>query len=125
LSDDDIKRMIIYEIVLKSIPNVLFILTALIRYYEVKSIGFARVSHYSIFFILKIGVSCFMAFLNFMLILLSFTMNPNWKQSIWTVKADLRFLSLVYLLEVFAWTISAFLLAYEYKKRLSEAYYSH
>lgn len=41
------------------------------------------------------------------------------------VKAGERFLSLIYLINLGAWIISYLLLKFEYKRRLSEAYYAH
>lgn len=60
-----------------------------------------------------------------LLIIVSFAMSANNSQSIWIVQAGKRWLSFVFVINIAAWAISAKLLAYEYKKGLSEAYYAH
>lgn len=53
LSDEFILKQIIFEIVLKTIPSILFIILGTIRYYSIRPIGVARISQYSVFYIIK------------------------------------------------------------------------
>ena len=125
ISEDDVQMMIVYELGVKSVPSVLFLIAATMRFCEIRSIGFARIMHYSVFFMCKIVSSLLLSFLNLLLVLLAMSMRKDAHQSLWMVKTDHRLLSLVYLVDVAAWAASAALLTYEYRKRLSEAIYSH
>ena len=117
--------MSIWELGVKSIPSVIFLIAALKRYNEIKSIGLTRIANYSVFYKLKIVSSYLMASLNILLILLSFIMSKEWFQALWMVKTENRFLSLVYLINVAAWVSSGLLLRFEYRRRLSESIYAH
>ena len=66
-----------------------------------------------------------MAFINLSLIVLSLAMPDKYGTTLWIVKSDNRFLSLVFILNIAAWLLAIKLLKFEYKRRLSEAYYSH
>lgn len=125
LTEDQIWKMVIYEIIVKTIPSIVFIITAAIRLAEIKSFGVSRVTSYSKMFIFKVIFNFSLALMNFILIVLSFAMKPNQKQSIWIVKSGYRSLSFVFLINIAAWAISAKLLSFEYKRGLSEAFYCH
>ena len=44
ITETDVQRMAIYELAVKNIPSVLFLIAAYIRYNEIKSIGLARIT---------------------------------------------------------------------------------
>ena len=115
------------EVGLKTFPSFLFLIFAAFRFYDIRSIGFAsRLTVYSKFFITKQVISYVLAFIYIALILLILTLpSKDNKDVAWFITLDKRPSCLIYLINAAAWIVSERLMSYEYRKRLSEAFYSH
>lgn len=61
----------VIEVGIKTIPSVLFIILATIRFFQIKDIGFAsRNTNYSSFFIAKVVISAFLSGMFLLLIII-------------------------------------------------------
>jgi hypothetical protein len=98
---------------------------AFVRFTSIRSIGFYRTTIYSKLFISKMTVSWLLVALYVMLILLAYILPATWKNSEFITRYDHRSLSFIYLINIAAWIVSIKLMAYEYRKGLSEGFYSH
>lgn len=96
------------------------------RFADIKSIGFAsRITVYSNFFITKQIISYVLAILYLTLIVLVFTLPDKDADICWFIFYQKQPSCLAYLIVISAWIVSERLMSYEYRKRLSEAFYSH
>lgn len=109
----------------KTLPSLIFLIMALVRFCEIKPIGFQRTTVYSQLFLWKVRFSYFLAAYNVVLIVLAVSLPSSWGHAPLISRSDKKALSIIYFFNVGAWIVSAKLMAYEYKKRLSEAFYSH
>lgn len=126
--DDSCKKLMAVEIGMETFPSVLFLILATVRFFEIKSIGFAsRTTVYTKFFITKRLISLLMMFLYLALIIIIFAIPSDKKDKnvCWLIDYERKPTCLIYLVNAAAWLVSERLLRYEYRKRLSEAIYSH
>ena len=118
----------IIEIGVKTFPSFLFLILALVRFKEIRSIGFAsRITVYSKLFLLKEVISYTLVFFYLTLIVIVFSLPDKGANDdiCWFTIYSKQAASLVYLVNASAWLVSELLMRYEYRKRLSEAIYSH
>jgi len=97
--------------------------TALIRYFEIRPIGFSKTTIYSKMYKLKMLLQGVLSLVEMATIALYFV-QPSLDDDFYFVY-EARGYSFVLILDIFAWAIGAALLNYEYQKRLSEAFYTH
>lgn len=109
---------------IKVLPSLAFLIVARHRYRKIKSIGRAKTS-YSLFYKIKQTSSYSLAMIYSMLIVLAIGMPPKLYEEYWDRNVNSRFFNLIYLINVFAWIVSGVLLRSEYRRRLSEAFYTH
>jgi hypothetical protein len=115
----------IIEVGIKSVPSLLFIILATVRFLSIRDIGFAsRITTYSKFYIAKICLQIFMAAFYLILIIIILSLSGQCNQD-WFNVYNAQYVSFVYLFDIIAWLYSSRLLRYEYRKRLSEGLYSH
>lgn len=114
------------EIFSKTLPALIFLITALVRYYEIQPIGFSKTTIYSKMFKSKMVLQCAMIAVEIGTILLYFVKpaDSSTEEPIDYIYEQ-RWLSLILVVNIFAWVVGASLMNYEYKKRLSEAFYTH
>ena len=116
------------ELICKSLPALIFLGTAFLRYKEIKSIGFSKTTIFSRLYKAKMAIQISQFFLDGILITLYFVEPLIYKkgsrQASHYIYED-HWLSLIFITNMIAWLVGARLMDYEYRKRLSEAYYCH
>ena len=116
------------ELCTKSFAGLLFLIGATYRFQDIRPIGFTRRTHYSKLFVSKLFAQYFQAILQLMLIILHFIVPLFQNEELIPfneIYGDLKYISLLQILNVAGWIVGGKLLAYEYRKRLSETYYTH
>ena len=118
--------MLVYyygELFSRSLPAVIFLVAAVVRYFEIRPIGFTKTTSYSKMYKIKMLLQGVLALLEVFTIVFFF-LEPSPDDPLYFV-FEHRGASFVLLLDILAWAVGAALLDYEYKKRLSEAFYTH
>lgn len=106
--------------ILKSIISILFLVTATIRFFEIRSIGFTSIKSTSLRIPKgKIVLSIFMVIINLSMIGYLVFLHVEHTVELW----DLTFL--VNVVNILAWIIGVLLLHYESRKKLVESFYAH
>lgn len=117
------------ELFCKSFPALVFLITALVRYVEVQPIGFSRTTIYSKLYRFKLYTQYLQVLLEILIITLYFVepliKNRGHNHRASTYIFEARWFSLVFCVNMVAWLVAARLMRYEYRKRLSEAFYAH
>lgn len=98
------------------------ILTA-IRFVEIRPIGFSKTTSYSKLFLAKLSLQFVQALVQALILI--FFLIPLDDVTDSDEIREYRFLTLLYIVNIIAWIVAGKLLAYEYRKRLSETYYTH
>jgi hypothetical protein len=121
-----VKLQFYSEILCKCLPAGVFLVTALVRYKEIEAIGFSKTTLYSKMYRWKKYIQYALAFCEAVSIVLYF-MEPKISAAnpFSSYIFEERWWSLFLLLPLIGWVAGVQLMHYEYKKRLSEAFYSH
>ena len=139
------------EAIGQNIPALVFIFAGTFNFYQIRSIGFNRIVNYSLMFKLKLYSSSTMIILSCVQIIVLLTkafmseVPPDQRHLDHQYSESLRncidemlgtqsgpestiatyFILLIMLVQTLAWLGSVRLLVYEYRKGLSEVWYSH
>ena len=109
---------------IRLIPSVVFLLFAWRRFENIRPLGFAKLTVYSKFFKFKVAMQYIQAALEFIIMMLFIT-NYAYLHSMRSKLNKVRVAPLLSLFNIAAWIISGKFLIYEYRKRLSEAFFTH
>ena len=114
---------ILNEVYVANIPAILFVPMAVVNFVSVRSIGFNRVVKYSPLFKSKRVLMVLMICLNIAKIVTSLVTRDA------HIVQDCPKLEYVYItmkvIQIISWVAGYFLLVYQYRKGLSEKWYSH
>lgn len=129
------------ELIGTQVPMLIFALLGFVRFRNIRSIGFNRVTEFSKFFQFKRALCFILAFMNFLTLVVTiaapkalvddpnacnYELCMNWFNEStgteWEIKLYLSFFNS---LSCIVWIFSERLLVYEYRKGLSEGWYSH
>ena len=102
-------------------------IAAVFRYYEIRSIGLAKTVIFSRLYRGKLYAQWLQAVIEVLIILFYFIWiedNDETREASHYIYQQ-REWSLFLLINFFAWIIGISLMAFEYRKRLSEAFYTH
>lgn len=116
------------ELFCKSFPALVFLFTAATRYVEIGSIGYSKTTTYSKLYKFKIYTQYVQVLTEIAIITLYFVeplIKPGGTRRASSYIFEQRWYSLVFTVNMLAWVVSARLLRFEYRKRLSEAFYAH
>lgn len=111
------------EFGLKSFPSLLFFILGTVRFFEIKDYAI-NAYKFSKFFMTKCAISITMGLANTLYIIICYAVQPESLQS-WINKCDDDNFSLFYGVQALAWFLSTALMVIEYKRGLSEAWYSN
>mmetsp|Transcript_32303 Transcript_32303/g.31603 ORF Transcript_32303/g.31603 Transcript_32303/m.31603 type:complete len:119 (+) Transcript_32303:73-429(+) len=117
----------IVEVGVETLPSFLFLILATVRFYQIKSIGFAsRITVFTKFFLTKRILSLLMMimYMSVIVITLSLPYSFAGENICWFLDYNKKPACLCYLINAAAWIVCERLLRYEYRKRLSEAIYA-
>ena len=81
ISDAQLTKLIVIEFLIKSLPTILFLLLAFVRFTKIRSIGFYRTTIYSKMFICKIIGQWIILIIYLVIILLAFALPESWSES--------------------------------------------
>lgn len=98
---------------------------AIIRFRSIRAIGFYRTTIYSKLFLSKLIMSWMLVAQYALLIIFAYFLPKSWVDSEIITRTDHRSLCFIYVINIIAWIASIKLMAYEYRKGLSEGFYSH
>jgi hypothetical protein len=118
-------EFLVLEIFLKTVPSIVFLFASYVRFQSIRSYGFARTVVYSQMLKWKIFLSATMCATWLILIILVFVKPSSIVDENWFSVHGKEYWCLVYIFNVVAWAVCPFLLTYEYRKRLPEAWYTH
>jgi hypothetical protein len=107
---------------LKSLPGVVFAIAFFYRYYSIRHIAKSKV-RYTNLFIAKLILNVFMAVMSLGYMILIFASPHSINFTPWINACDLDPFALIYIVQVIAWSLSCFIMIYEYRRLLSEAWY--
>jgi hypothetical protein len=108
----------------KLVPPFLFIITGSLRLAELRYVAVVR-NNYSKNFILKVVLCLLLALMYLSYIPINYATNQDTGFSSWLNKCGHDGYSWFNLIPVFAWSMSAYLLMYEYKRHMVEATFSN
>lgn len=139
-SEDCSAAFVVFELVIANVPMLLFLITGLINFRQVKGSGFNRIVSYSVFFQCKLAICVLAGLVNLGIIVVAMIspeaidasgsygsclhiLSP---QLFKHADANVRlFVGASRILGIVAWAISYKLLVYLYRKGLSEFWYAH
>ena len=139
-SDDCSGAFVGFELVIANLPSLLFLVTGVINFRQVKGSGFNRIVTYSVFFQYKLVICVLAGLLNLVIIVVAMlapsaidasgnygTCLQKLSPSVFENTAtNVRlFVGASRILSIVAWAISYKLLVYLYRKGLSEFWYAH
>ena len=128
---------LLLEFGLSNMAPILFMITAVVNFYQIRSIGFNRIVQFSPLFKVKIFASRLMIVLNFAISIAALfaielwdaTENVktcgtehNWPEFL---QRNFKYFNLLKLVKAVGWYFSVKLLIYQYRKGLSEQWYCH
>lgn len=112
------------EFGVKSFPSFLFLITGTYRLCEIKHIGI-RKERFSRLFKAKVALCCLMGLIFLTYIPANYIAHKEGKVSSWINQCGIDYFSWFYILQSAAWFLSGYLVIFEYRRSLSEAFYSN
>lgn len=123
-TSDDRKEFVWFEFGLKSLPPFLFFILGTVRYFAIRDYGMGHCK-YSAFFKSKVGISITMGFFDVLQAILILALPATVQYSGWVNICSRDYFSVFYLFQAAAWFYGTWLMIYEYKRLLSEAWYAN
>ena len=111
------------ELFSRTLPAFVFLVATIVRYYEIEPIAVTKTTSYSTMFKVKVLLQAVLGLVEILTIVFYFQEPPADHPLNYVFEK--RGVSFVLLINVIAWAVAAWLLAYEYKRGLSEAFYTH
>ena len=108
----------------KSIPALTFFILGTYRFYGIRDYGQGQYK-YSRHFKAKLGISIAMFVADILYMVLIFIFPADMKHSSWINRCDQDWFGLFYGFQGLAWLFSGYLMTFEYKRLLSEEWYSN
>ena len=113
------------EFGLRAVPALIFLVCAFIRFKQIQPIGFGKTVDFTRFFLFKWLLQYMQAAIE-ILILVSILADWAYRGTQGgKIQASAKYLSLLMIINIAAWVVSGRFLWYEYRKRLSEGFFTH
>lgn len=120
----EVREFVFFEFGLKSLPPFLFFILGTMRYFNIKDIarGHAR---YSNFFKTKVLISFLMGLFDLAQAIVILVIPNGAPHTGWVNVCGFDYLALFYVFQCIAWFYGTWLMAFEYRRLLSEAWYAN
>lgn len=118
------KQYIFFEIVLKTLPPFLFFILGTVRYATIKDYAVGHCK-YSNFFKAKVGISALVGTFDLIQAIIIFITPPTAANAGVINVCGLGWLGLFYIFWALAWFYGCWLMAFEYRRLLSEVWYAN
>lgn len=112
------------EFGVKSFPGLLFLFCGTYRYFSMRHMAKSSVRKTKLFKV-KVFLNALMAVVCLLYCVVVFATPPQINLSSWINQCDKEYYSLIYLVQTLAWTVSCWLMTFEYERLLSEAWYAN
>ena len=130
MSEPPLPLLLLNEVYIVNAPSLIFLITGLLNFYKIRSIGFNRVVKYSTLFKVKRYTVIAIILLNVVKFTLTMFDDGWWQKYLEENKNQSNYKSLNFIFStlriigVFTWLASLKLMVYQYRKGLSEPWYS-
>ncbi len=112
------------EFGVKSLPGLIFVFTFFYRFFSIRHIAKSKV-RYTRLFIAKLVLNLFMAIMSLAYMIITFVTPSSINFTSWLNACEMDFFALIYIIQVIAWTLSCFIMIFEYHRLLSESWYAN
>jgi hypothetical protein len=117
-------RFLLMEFGAKSLSPLIFFILGSYRYCMIKDYGMGQCK-YSRFFKAKLAISVIMGLSDLLYPIVIFALPSTIKDSTWINRCNQDYFGLFYVFQSLAWFFGTWLMMFEYKRLLSEAWYSN